>query len=421
MSHDEPPLRLAILGAGPIGIEAALYGRYLGYDVSVYEKGRVAEHLRQWGHVRMFSPFSMNVSPLGLAALEAQEPGWKPPPPDALVTGRELAEGYTIPLSESDLLDGCIHPGVEVLYVGRDGMLKGEQSGAESRNDNDFRILLRDERGKERIVSAEVVIDATGTFGQHNWLGRGGIPALGELSAAELVDYALPDVLGKDRGRFAGRHTLVVGAGYSAATNVVCLAELAQAVLGTRITWAVRQPKRNAPFPMRLIADDPLSERDRLSRRANEWAAAGDAALLDDTTVHAIHWQPRDERFHVEFIGSHAGRAEFDRVIANVGFHPDSRLYSELLIHECYASQGPMKLAAELAGHASADCLRQPHTPRGSLLNPEPDFYILGAKSYGRNPHFLLSIGLAQVRDVFSIIGERDELDLYATFRRTAS
>ena len=65
------PATIAILGAGPIGLEAALYARYLGYSVQVYERHEVAGHVKRWGHIRMFTPFQMNCSSLGLAALAA--------------------------------------------------------------------------------------------------------------------------------------------------------------------------------------------------------------------------------------------------------------------------------------------------------------------------------------------------------------
>ena len=74
-----------------------------------------------------------------------------------------------------------------------------------------------------------------------------------------------------------------------------------------------------------------------------------------------------------------------------------------------------MKLAATLLQDATQDCLTQQSGEPENLLNPEPDFYILGSKSYGRNPHFLFSQGLDQVRQLFTIIGERDDLDLYET------
>ena len=48
-----------------------------------------------------------------------------------------------------------------------------------------------------------------------------------------------------------------------------------------------------------------------------------------------------------------------------------------------------------------------------SLVSPEPNFYILGAKSYGRNSQFLIAAGLVQIRDLFTLLGDRADLDLY--------
>lgn len=74
-----------------------------------------------------------------------------------------------------------------------------------------------------------------------------------------------------------------------------------------------------------------------------------------------------------------------------------------------------MKLAAAMLGNNSADCLNQAAFGVQSLINPEPNFYILGAKSYGRSSQFLYATGLAQIRDIFSLIGDRETLDLYAS------
>ena len=102
-----------------------------------------------------------------------------------------------------------------------------------------------------------------------------------------------------------------------------------------------------------------------------------------------------------------------DRILANLGYSPNTDLYRELQVHECYASLGPMKLAAELSGKAGDDCLKQTSCGPDTLRNPEPSFYILGAKSYGRNSHFLWRIGFEQVREVFTLIAGKNDLDLY--------
>ncbi|MCA9269942.1 MAG: hypothetical protein KDA41_15785, partial [Planctomycetales bacterium] len=114
------------------------------------------------------------------------------------------------------------------------------------------------------------------------------------------------------------------------------------------------------------------------------------------------------------------GEVECDRIIANVGYRPDASLYAELQVHQCYATDGPMKLAAALTQADSADCLAQQSAGAQALVNPEPSFYILGSKSFGRNSNFLYSLGLAQIREVFSLIGGREDLDLYASMKAAA-
>src|SRR4051794_23061919 len=103
MPKAEPP-RVAVLGAGPIGLEATLYAKACGLPVTVYERGQVAEHLARWGHVRLFTPFGMSVSPLGLHTLLREKPTRDLPGEADLITGRQLRETYHVPLAESETL-----------------------------------------------------------------------------------------------------------------------------------------------------------------------------------------------------------------------------------------------------------------------------------------------------------------------------
>jgi hypothetical protein len=208
------------------------------------------------------------------------------------------------------------------------------------------------------------------------------------------------------------QHTLLIGGGYSAATNAVALAGLAREAPGTRVTWITRrEAAASAGGPIDLIVGDRLPQRAELARQAN--------ALAADPTSGVTYWpatavEKIESGFAITLSGAHVGTFAFDRIIANVGYRPDHSLYEELQVHECFASQGPMKLAAALLGQAAADCLDQKACGPQTLLNPEPNFYILGAKSYGRKSNFLLSVGLEQIREVFTIIGDRPTLDLYA-------
>ena len=422
----DTPAKTAILGAGPIGLEAALYARFLGYDVAIYERGsEVAAAVNEWGHVKLFTPFGMNRSPLGLAALAAQDSSFKPPGDDELLTGRQWRERYLVPLSQTDLLADHLRLDHRVLYVGKESVLKGDLVASEERGDWPFRILLRDGQGNERIDEADVVIDCTGTFyGPPAWLGHGGIPAIGEIELTRhgVIERRLPDFSDAVvRQHYAGRHTLVVGSGYSAATNVVNLAALATSAADTRVTWLTRHPAdERSGGPIRLIGGDPLAERSALGQKARALAAGQSPHVVHwpGTVVEAAFQETAESSYRVRLAGEHSGEFTFDRIIANVGFRPDRSLYDELQVHECYASHGPMKLAAVLAAQASADCLDQQACGPQTLVTPEPNFYILGAKSYGRRSNFLLRAGLEQVRELFTILGDRPALDLYANAPR---
>jgi hypothetical protein len=287
--------------------------------------------------------------------------------------------------------------------VSRHGLLKEEGTGDGKRGQQPFRLLIRDSR--ERVEEADIVLDCTGTYGQHRWLGDGGGPAVGELAAEPRIAYGLEDMLGDRRTDYAGKRVLLFGSGYSAATTACNLAQLGNEYPETWTIWLARKAGSQ---PIKRVPNDPLRERDRLAVRANMLATRSDANLEfhKQTVIEAIESAGTDKGFRVS--ARCAGKPtawEVDRVIANMGYSPDRSLYRELQVHECYASFGPMNLAAALLKHAGADCLAVPPPAAAALQNPEPNFYILGAKSYGRNSNFLLRNGFAQIHEVFTLIG----------------
>ncbi|MFQ5652001.1 MAG: FAD-dependent oxidoreductase [bacterium] len=406
---------VAIIGAGPIGLEAALYATQLGYQVVVFEKGQVGDNLRKWGHVSLFSPWEMNHSSLGVRSLKQHFPQWQEPEADTIQTGYEFVETYLKPLSQLPFLVDRIRAGVKVISIGRNQIFKGELIGDANRATYPFRILTADAEGRERVYPADVVLDASGVYGHPNWLGEGGIPAPGEHKSKPFLDYHLRDVTGKDRARFAGKKTLLVGAGYSAATTVCDFQNLIREEPSTALLWVIRD-NRSVPIP--VIEDDPLATRASLTAKANGVAHANTPGIefRNNTTIDSVEYLEQIDQLRVGL--NRKGtieRVQVDRVIANVGYGPDNSIYRELQVHECWASRAPMKLAAALlgAGSASADCLAQESMGAETLRNPEPNFYIIGNKSYGRNPTFLLRIGLSQITEVFSLITGDSKLNLY--------
>jgi cation diffusion facilitator CzcD-associated flavoprotein CzcO len=404
MSRTDP--RLAILGAGPIGLEAALYAAALKLPFTVYERGRPGEHLRQWGHVRLFSPFGMNSTPLGKGCLRDEAPRRALPGDGDLLTGREHVAAYLEPLAATPPLRERLQTETTVLHVGRRGFLKEDGPGDPRRAAAPFVLLVRGGDGKERLDEADVVLDCTGTYGRPRWLGEGGIPAPGELAARANIAWGLEDILGEKRGDYADRTTLVVGAGHSAATTVCLLARLAEGHHGTWIVWLARGAGSQ---PLRRVVNDPLRERDGVAARANMLATRGEGNVEfhPQSVVEAIEGGRGTFKVRAR-CGGAARTWEVDRIIGNVGYTPDTDLYRELQVHECHVSLAPSALAAALREHRG-DFPAQP----AALRNPEPNFFILGAKSYGRGSTFLLRAGFEQVRQVFTLISGKAGLDLY--------
>ncbi len=391
---------LAVIGAGPVGLEAAAAALDHGLDVHVFERGEVGAHPLAWGHVRMFTPWRMNLGPRSAARLSAA--GWTAPEAEAFPTGLELAERYLQPLAGLPGLKDRVHTHAQVVHVSRRGALKGDGPDAEARRAHPFRLLVRDAGGRENFLHAYSLIDASGVYGQPHWAGDGGIPARGELYLAPQLSYRVEDVLGLARERHAGKCTMVIGAGDSAATTVTSLARLATEALGTRAVWVMRgDPSALHARP----TDDPLSERRALHAAARSLARGADPSVtaIGGAVVEGFEFNSATHRYRVALrVGEGTRLEEVDQVIVNTGFGPDSSLTRELQVHECYASRGAMKLAAALLGAGAGDCLTTPAFGADVLAHPEPDFYVLGHKSYGSSPHFLMETGFKQADDVVS-------------------
>jgi hypothetical protein len=391
---------VAILGAGPTGLEAALAAAEHGYPFTVFEaEPGVAGQLRRWGHVRLFTPWSLSLSPRMRRALEAA--GRTPPAADDLCpTGEELVSEVFQPLAELPRLRGRLRCGVEVRRVGRRGLLKHEEIGTPERGRRPFRLLVRDADGRERLEGAGVVLDCTGTT-EPNPLGDGGIPAPGEESLDGVLQHEIPD-LRSTAEAWSGSRVLVVGAGHSAQTAVRDLVELAP---GTEVVWALRDEEPD----LGAVEEDPLPERARLTATAAALIAEPPPGLEVRRGVVVDAVERRGDRVAVTLRRRDGAVEEVtvDRILALTGKVGDHLLYRQLQVHECYATSGPMKLAAALlagSGAGGGDCLQQASQGAETLVNPEPGFFILGAKSYGRRNDFLMRVGWQQVDEVFGLL-----------------
>lgn len=391
---------LAILGAGPTGLEAALAAAERGKPFVLYESGSsVASAVRHWGHVRLFTPWEMNVSPRMRRWLERT--GQEVPSGDVCPTGQELVDRVFEPIAQLPEISPHISLGVKVEAVAREGLVKNDEIGTPERDRHRFRLLLQDGTGREWVETAGAVLDCTGTYGQPNSLGDGGVPAPGERALKGRILRHIPD-LSNGGGDWGGRTTLLVGGGHSAQTAARGLARLAQDHEGTRVLWALR----GRPPVFEGIEDDPLRERASLTagaRRLAEGASPHVEALFG---VVVDELEEADGLIRVTLRDEEGNERDVavDRVLSLTGSVGDHTLYRQLQVHECYATSGPMKLAATLLGEGGGDCLTQTSHGVETLMNPEPSFFILGSKSYGRNNTFLMRVGWEQVDEVMGLL-----------------
>ncbi len=397
MSESKP--LIAILGAGPTGLEAALAAAESGFPFLVVEAAPgAAGHLRKWGHVRLFTPWELSVSPRARRRLA--EAGVEPPADSfECPTGHELADVLDRVAALPDIAPH-VRFGTRVVAIGREGLLKHEEISTPERGRHPFRLLLADSSGREWIEHAGVVIDATGTYGNPNRLGDGGIPAAGERTLESEIRRDIPD-FAREAAEWAGRTILLAGAGHSAQTAVRDLAELARQSPGTRVIWAFRG---TAP-DWGIHPGDPLPERARLAATAAGIAGGASPAVETRPGVVVEGVSRPNGRLHV-VLRSAADTAEteeveVDRILSLTGYVGDAELYRQLQVHECYATCGPIKLSAALLGAGGGDCLAQTTHGVDTLTNPEPGLFILGSKSYGRNNTFLMRVGWEQVGEVF--------------------
>ena len=403
---------LAILGGGPIGLEAALAARSRGFDVTVYEAGRVGAHLRRFAHVTLFTPFGLNSTEMGRARL--RESRVSLPREEDFVTAGELVERYLAPLAALPELRGAVREGARVTHVGREGTTKPRgiaAVGDRSRLGAPFLLRVEGRDGAVLFEHADAVLDATGVYASANATGPGGVPAVGEESLGDRMERHIPD-LGDGAGdRLNGRRVLLIGAGHSAATALVDLASLAGRGVGpARVEWVHREASPGVAF--QEISNDPLPARRDLARHANDVAASAPWLRGHVGAIVESYATGPSGEIRVTLRAPSGARVEVDVdfVLALVGYRPDMELTRELQIHHCYASEAPMKLASAIlaAGlenpSAASDCLSQAPHGAESLRNPEPDFYMVGAKSYGRGANFLLTLGHQQILDTLGLI-----------------
>jgi len=392
--------KVAIIGGGPVGLAAAAHVLERGMSPVVLDAGPEPGHsIRQWRHVQLFSPWEYNVDKAAARLLAPT--GWNSPDPAVYPTGAELVERYIDPLATKTALREMIRTNSRVTAIGRVGFDKAKTKGREAAP---FEIRYQNGKGPETL-RADAVIDASGTWATPNPAGTGGLPAIGEREAAERIAYGMPDVLGRDRARYAGKIVAVLGAGHSAIGTLTDLTTLARQAPGTRAIWLLRGTDPAKAFGGGK--NDKLSARGELGAHFASLVASGQVQVEAGFPVAAI--SETDGRLRIATPSGCCGRSVLvDELVVATGFRPDLSFLSEVRLRLDPAIEAPVALAPLIDPNEHSCGTVRPHGAR-ELAQDDPGFYFAGIKSYGRAPTFLMITGYEQVRSIAAdIAGDKE-------------
>jgi glycine/D-amino acid oxidase-like deaminating enzyme len=385
-------LPVAVIGAGPVGLAAAAQLSVRRLPFVLFESGDgPGAAIREWQHVTFFSPWRFNIDAAARSLLEPT--GWHIAELDCDPKGRELVDRYLAPLAAHPQIAPHLRFRRTVVAVTRRAMDRVPSAARETRP---FEIVTVDPDGDETRTLARAVIDASGTWRCPNPAGASGVPASGEKQAAARIRYGIPDVSGAERPRYAGRSVMVVGSGHSAMDSILGLSRLKAAAPQTRILWAMRSEPTEKTFGG--LTDDQLSSRGALGARTKAIVERGDAAIVAPFRVRSFLLA--DDTIAVTGETADGERTiAVDEVIVATGFRPDFSALTEIQLDLHPWLECPRRLGPLIDPNEHSCGTVPPHGVR-ELKHPEPDLYVVGMKSYGRAPTFLMITGYEQVRSV---------------------
>ncbi|MGV2902580.1 FAD-dependent oxidoreductase [Microbacterium sp. AGC62] len=385
-------LPVVVIGAGPQGLAAAAHLVERDENVIVVERGNgPASAVSEWGHVRLFSAWPELTDAAARRLLEPT--GWTAPA-NGYPTGAEWIRDYLAPLA--DALGERVRYATTVTGIARQGRDRVVDGGRKSQP---FVVHTVDGEGREARLLARAVVDASGTWDLPNPAGADGFPAVGEAAASDRISYRIP----ADVSELSGRHVVVVGAGHSATHAVLRLSELARRAPGTRVTWLLRRGSAANVFGGGI--GDELPERAALGSRARKVIDEGVVELVTGFRVAEFR-QGGDGLTIVAEDGREV--TDVAHVFALTGFRPDTGMLRELRIDLDTALEAVAGIASEIDPNIHS-CGSVGATGARELAQPEPGFFIVGAKSYGRAPTFLALTGYEQVRSVAAhLVGDHE-------------
>ena len=406
-------LPIAIIGAGPVGLAAAAHLLTQNLPFIVFEAGSsVGQNMLSWSHVRVFSPWKYNIDRAAKELLEQTD--WIAPDENGLPTGQELVEHYFRPLANLPQIKPHILLNSKVLSIGRKGLDRMKTWG---REDKPFSIKV-EKNSTINYYEVKAVIDATGTWNQPNPIGSGGVFAEGEQELNEHIFYGIPNVKKDHLEHYKNKNIVVVGGGHSAINVVLDLADIQKDYPQTQLNWVLRKDTMEKVYGVKQ--EDALEARGALGIRIEQLVNSGKLNVY--TPFHILKLTKKENG--IQIIGDLNGEIEtinqIDEIISNTGSRPNLEMIREVRTDLDASLESVFDLAELIDPNIHSCGTVRPHGEK-ELRHPEKDFYIVGSKSYGRAPTFLMTTGYEQVRSIISYLAgdkeaaERVELNLPET------
>ena len=402
-------LPIAIIGAGPIGLAAAAHLSAKNEKFVIFESGHsVGFNILQWSHVRLFSSWNYNVDKVAVKLLENS--AWKAPLMKRLPFGKELVEDYLMQLANLAEINPYIKLNSKVVAISKQGLDKMKNA---ERGEQSFIIYVERDGHTERI-QAKAVIDATGPWGQPNPVNADNVWTQQERSLSSRITYGIPDVKEKDRSTFEHKRVAVVGGGHSAINTILELANLE----GTEIVWILRKNRVDEVYGGEAL--DALPARGQLGSRIHQLVDSGKINIYTPFLIHQVIEEDGTLTVQGSSKQKDSSIHNIDQIIANTGSRPDFSFLREIRLEIDSATESVSALAPLIDPNIHSCGTVRPHG-EAELRQPEKNFYVVGMKSYGRAPTFLMATGYEQVRSIVAhLTGDQEaairvELDLPET------
>lgn len=395
VQFEKNALPVAIIGGGPVGLAAAAHLLKKGENFIVFEAGdSIGSSMLEWGHVRMFSPWQYNIDKIAKELLEKS--GWTSPKQEALPTGRELVEEYLLPLSNLPEIKKHITLHAKVVGVAK----KAHDKLKTGQRDNVPFQLYVEVNGDTKVIEAKAVIDSSGTWNNPNPILSNGIWTNAERKLQNQIHYGIPNVVQLEN-RYKNKSIMVIGSGHSAINALLDLATLQEKFKDTKIQWVLRKKHVNEVYGGQ--ENDGLPARGELGIRIQQLVESGRINILTPFHINGVY--PINDKITVvgELNGEETTIGDIDEIVVSAGSRPDTSFLNEIRINLDSAVESIEALAPLIDPNIHSCGTVRPHGEQ-ELRHPEKNFYVVGMKSYGRAPTFLLATGYEQVRSVVAYL-----------------